>query len=82
MEEWIGVDEQRAETPLGQRRKGAVDLARGGGHQHVDLQPEVKRGSLNVMQAGFDVRVAWIEKYRDDGGIGDELMQEFVRAAS
>jgi starch phosphorylase len=57
-QEEIAADEQRIETPLGQRRKGVVNLARSAGHQHINLLPDGLRCGLHVAPTSFGLRVA------------------------
>src|SRR3712207_4522870 len=76
-EERIGVDEERTDPLLWQRREGHLNVVQGDGSQDYQFQTKRIRGSLDLSRINLNIRIARIYQIPQHDRIGRHLVQQF-----
>ena len=72
----IAGDVKRSGPLLDEVCEGRVDLAFAAGSKHDELQPSAPRRHLRLVQLQLGIRIVRVHEHGDDGGIGNELVQQ------
>ena len=76
VEEGTAADRQRAGPRLQDRRESGIEFAFTGGFDDHDLRADGTLRLLHAPQLGRGSGSVRVEQHRDDGGLGNELMQQ------
>ena len=75
-EERTAENEQRTGARLHERREGSIEFAFTCGFHDQDLPPDGATCRLTLSQLNFDLRLVRVHQHGNDGGLGNQLVQQ------
>ena len=75
-QEWTTADEQPAGARLDDRCEGAIEFSLVCGFRDQDLPSDRTRRLLQVSQLGLGINTVRVVQHRDDGSLGNQLVQQ------
>jgi hypothetical protein len=72
-EEWIGADDERVHSLLGQDCEGRVQIVFAVCTEHFELLSDRARHLLRGFRLGLGIGISRIDEKADHGGVGDQL---------
>jgi hypothetical protein len=72
-EEWIGADDERVHSLLGQDCEGRVQIVFAVCTEHFELLSDRARHLLRGFRLGLGIGITRVDENADHGGVGDQL---------